>query len=754
MAKPRGSVWRHGWRVALGLLCVLALLGHGAGLWPLAWVHQLDRQIHDARLQAARPSAPHPRVVVVDIDERSLAAVGRWPWPRDQVARLVDTLFTHYQVRSVSFDMVFAEADNTSASHTLKRIAGDLGGSDAERAVAAELQRIARDNDHDAQLIRAVRGRPVVLGYYFTSDRQGQQHGQLPEPVLALNDPTQRIRTTRWSGYGANLPALAEAAPRAGFFNAITDEDGIVRSLPLLAEWDGRYYESLALATYRAAMQVPAVLPRWTGDASASGERALAALGLPQATGAPLTLGVDGRAAAWVPYRGPGGINGGSFRYWPAVQVMERQLPADALRDTIVLIGTTAPGLLDLRNTPVGQAYPGVEVHANLIAGLLDGRWLQRPDYADGLELMQLLVVGLVLALVLPLISATAALLVAAGVMLSLTGANLWLFQSHGLILPLASALVLVAALLLINMSVGYLSESRSRRRLATLFGHYVPRELVREMYRDPERYSMQAQSRQLTVMFCDMRGFTTLSESLQPAALQQLLNKVFSRLTQRIQNQRGTIDKYMGDCVMAFWGAPVESPAHAAQSVQAALDMSAEVLGINDEQRAQGLPTIGVGIGLSTGDMMVGDMGSDIRRSYTVIGDAVNLGSRLEGLSRVYGVDIIASHATRSAAPDYLWLELDRVRVKGREQPETIHTPLCPLDQASDTLRQWVDGWHAALALWRQRQWDAAQAAIAALPAKNETNALCQLYLQRISLARYKNVPPEWDGVTDFDSK
>jgi adenylate cyclase len=752
MAGQRGSFKRHWPRVMLSLATVLALLGHSAGLWPLAPLNQLDRQIHDARLQSVVADAPHADVVIVDIDERSLAEVGRWPWSRDQVARLVHSLFEHYQVRTVSFDMVFAEADSTSPSQALREMANRLSGSDD--VMARQLQLWASETDRDQKLVDAVKDRPVVLGYYFTSDRQGQRHGQLPAPVLTLADPTQRIRSTRWDGYGANMPSLVQAAPRGGFFNAITDEDGIVRSLPLLAEHEGKYYESLALATYRAAKQVPLVVPRWSSEANEQGVRTLGALALPLPDAAPAVIGVDGRAAAWVPFRGPGGIKGGSFRYLSAAQVLDQSHPVDALRDKIVLVGTTAPGLLDLRNTPVGQAYPGVEVHANLIAGMIDGRWLQRPDYAEGLELTQLVVVGVALAVVLPLISATAALLVALGVAGLSTSVNIWFFQAHGLVLPLASTLVLVSMLLLLNMSYGYLSESRSRRRLATLFGHYVPRELVREMYRDPEHYSMQAQSRELTVMFCDMRGFTSLSESLQPAALQHLLNKVFSRLTQRIQNQRGTIDKYMGDCVMAFWGAPIPSTAHATQAVQAAIDMSAEVIGINRDQLSQGLPTIGVGIGLSTGDMMVGDMGSDIRRSYTVIGDAVNLGSRLEGLSRVYGVDIIASHATRLAAPEFLWLELDRVRVKGREQPETIYTPLCSVTQATPAQQKQVQQWQEFLILWRARQWDAAETVIEQLLQKNAKNALYLLYTQRLTSMRYKEVPADWDGVTDFETK
>eukprot|EP01041_Mallomonas_annulata_P025027 gene25027-45964_t len=286
---------------------------------------------------------------------------------------------------------------------------------------------------------------------------------------------------------------------------------------------------------------------------------------------------------------------------------------------------------------------------------------------------------------------------------------NLWLYLGYGLVLPLASVLTMAVTAFGLNMSYGYFVESRSKRELANLFGTYVPPELVDEMLKDPDSYSMQATNRELTVMFCDMRGFTKMSEQMEPTQLQALLTGVFSRLTTLIRANRGTIDKYMGDCVMAFWGAPVETAEHAHLAVKSAMEMANAVREINAEHRANGLPEIGIGIGLNTGTMCVGDMGSNIRRSYTVIGDAVNLGSRLEGLSKVYGVDIVVSENAKKLAPDFAWQELDKVRVKGKEQAVSIYWPLAPLDRISPEVTEEVKTWSSFLRAYRAQNWDQA---------------------------------------------
>ncbi|MDP2219988.1 MAG: adenylate/guanylate cyclase domain-containing protein [Hydrogenophaga sp.] len=754
------ALTQHGPRIAVTLLPLILVLLHALGVVPMGMLQRLDDIIYDTRLRATMPGTLDDRVVIVDIDEKSLAEVGRWPWSRNHMARLVDTLFEDQRIALLGFDTVFAEPDDSSGLRQLQQLAS--GPLADQPGFAQRLQSLQPKLDFDAQFARALQGRPVVLGYYFTSDRDGRTSGVLPEPVIqpeALQG--RRLPATRWDGFGANIAPLVQAAPRAGFFNAITSNDGVVRSLPLLAEHEGRYYESLSLAMFRLLLDSPRVEPGFAGESQrALDHQALQSVRL-TANGAPpgsasLAIPVDQRVATLVPYRGPGGPRGGSFTYVSAADVLAGRLPIGRLNNKIVLVGTTAPGLLDLRVTPVGETYPGVETHANLIVGLLDGGLISKPDYALGYEIIVLVSAGLVLALALPLLSAGRAVALSAGVVAGVVGLNFWLYLGHGLVLPLASTLVMAVFAFALNMSYGYLVESRSKRELAQLFGTYVPPELVDEMVKHPDRYSMTATTRELTVMFCDMRGFTQLSETMEPTQLQALLNTVFSRLTTVIRNHRGTIDKYMGDCVMAFWGAPVHTPNHATLAVQAAQGMVAAIEQVNREHAREGLPAIGVGIGINTGAMCVGDMGSTLRRSYTVVGDAVNLGARLEGLSRLYGSDIIVSETTQIQATQFRWQELDRVRVKGKASAVTIFTPLDthdttpPNPEQAEELRQW----QLALQAWREQDWDPCEHHLHNLRRQNEKKVLYRLYAERVALARQHPPHPMWDGTTHFETK
>lgn len=744
---------KRGRRVAVSLLPLLLGVLHVLGLLPLGALQRFDDQFYDARLRWTMPATLDERVVIVDIDEQSLAEVGRWPWPRDRVAELVDVLFVRHRIALLGMDTVFAEPDESSGLPQLERLARDE--LKHLPAFSGALERLRPGLDHDQRLADALRGRPVVMGFYFSNDPGARTSGVLPAPVLRRTDLAGRdLPATQWSGYGSNLPVLASAAPLAGFFNAVPAEDGVVRSLPLLAEHDGAYYESLSLALFRALTGMPTVEPRYPPQ-PALGDR----YDLPHSIALrkedrSLEIPVDQRLAALVPFRGPGGPQGGSFRYVSASDVLSGRVPPGLLEGRIVLLGTTAPGLLDLRATPVGEAYPGVETHANVLTALLDGRMIVRPDYAAGYELVVLLLAGLVLAFGLPLLGAAAAVGLTLAVFASVVGLNTWLYLGHSLALPMAGTLVMAALTFVINMSYGYLVESRAKRELAQLFGTYVPPELVDEMLRDPDRYSMEASTRELTVLFCDMRGFTAIAETMSPTGLQALLNTVFSRLTRIIRKHRGTIDKYMGDCVMAFWGAPLESRDHAAQAVQTALEMADEIAAINRDRQAAHLPDIGVGIGLNTGDMCVGDMGSDVRRSYTVVGDAVNLGARLEGLTRVYGVDVVASDATRQQAPAFVWQELDRVRVKGKALAVAIHTPLCAKDRLTPELSDELKEWEQALQAWRHQDWDRCLAHLEQLQRKNAKKVLYRLYAERVVSMRVEPPSPDWDGSTTFDTK
>lgn len=744
---------RHWKRVAVTLLPLIFALLHVLGVARIEVLQRLDNIIYDARLRAAMPRTPDERIVIVDIDEKSLAEVGRWPWGRNKLAKLVDRLFERQQIAVLGFDVVFAEADESSGLARLNELARNELKD--QPAFSERLEQIQPSLDYDGIFAQSLKGRPVVLGYYLTSDREGRKSGVLPAPVMAAQSMQGRtLRVTSWDGYGSNIAQLAAAAPLAGYFNSITDSDGVVRSLPLIAQHQNGYYESTALAMFRVLTGLPSV------EAGFSNERFLSRSlhGLDRVllkSGAhTLALPVDERMAALVPFRGPGGPSGGSFRYVSASDVLTDRLPAGNLKDKIILIGTTAPGLQDSRVTPVGEVYPGVETHANLISGFLDGHTLIKPDYSLGYEVVLLTIVGLVLAFWLPLVSAPLAVFLSLLILSLLVGINFWLYSSYGLVLPLASGLVMALTAFALNMSYGYFVETRSKRELANLFGTYVPPELVDEMVKNPDSYSMEAANRELTVMFCDMRGFTKMSESMEPTQLQALLTGVFSRLTSLIRANRGTIDKYMGDCVMAFWGAPVETPEHAHLAVKSAMEMAEAVRGINLEHRARGLPEIGIGIGLNTGSMCVGDMGSNIRRAYTVIGDAVNLGSRLEGLSKVYGVEIVISETTRKLAPQFAWQELDRVRVKGKEQAVAIFFPVTYAAVVNENEQAELKTWAACLKAYRAQNWDQADLLLVNLMRMNAQKYLYQLYAERVASMRLLPFDPTWDGATNFETK
>ncbi|WP_298212192.1 adenylate/guanylate cyclase domain-containing protein [Acidovorax sp.] len=747
-------LFRRRWRrIAVTLIPLVFALLHIADVLHLQVLERLDSIIYDTRLRVTMPRTLDERIVIVDIDEKSLGRVGQWPWRRDRLATLTRELFERQQVSVVGFDVLFAEPDESSGLAVLQELAqGPLRG---QTAFTKQLERLAPSLNYDALFAQSLQGRPVVLGYYFSgSDRDGITQGALPQPALA----PERLRglplkATSWKGYSSNIEGLAHAAPVAGFFNSLTDGDGVVRSLPLLAEYQGQYYESLALAMFRVAIGSPEVHPGFADAVPHGSHDALQSIVL-RADGRALALPVDDQLATLIPYRGPGDARGGSFRYISASDVLEGALPPGDLKDRLVLVGSTAPGLLDLRVTPVGRTYPGVEAHANVLSAFLDGKNIVRPDYAIGFDALQLLCSGLLLAVALPLLSASYAVLLSGAVVGALIGLNLWLYLAHGLALPLATAVVMALLAFALNMAYGYFVESRSKRELAALFGTYVPPELVDEMVKQPENYSMQATNRELTVMFCDMRGFTAMSERMEPLQLQALLNEVFSRLTHIIRSHRGTIDKYMGDCVMAFWGAPVATQDHAQLAVSAAMEMAQTIGQINADHRQRGLPEIGIGIGLNTGIMCVGDMGSDIRRAYTVIGDAVNLGSRLEGLSKHYGTAIVVSESAKLLAPQFAWQQMDRVRVKGKAQAVPIYQPLSKLNELPSRRAEELAVWAQFLTAYAAQEWAQCDELLVQLREFHPHSVLHTLYAERVETLRQQPYNPEWDSATNFDTK
>jgi adenylate cyclase len=427
--------------------------------------------------------------------------------------------------------------------------------------------------------------------------------------------------------------------------------------------------------------------------------------------------------------------------------VLHKRLEPSQLEGKAVLMGTTAPGLQDLRATPVQNVYAGVEVHANMIAGILDGSIKHFPAYMGAYNPIILLVIGLLMTFLVPMLSPLWTAVVSGGLAALLIILNMLSWNYLGIVLPLASHLLLIALLFILQMSYGFFIESRGKRALSKVFGQYIPPELVDELDANPQAMSLEGQSREMTVLFSDVRGFTSISENLKPAQLSQLLNDFLTPMTAVIHKHRGTIDKYMGDAIMAFWGAPLNDPYHQKNALLASIEMI-QVLGQQQELfRSRGWPEIKVGIGLNSGTMNVGNMGSEFRMAYTVLGDAVNLGSRLEGLTKEYGAIIIVSESIKEAVPEFEYLELDLVRVKGKDRPVTIYQPLGFSVELDKTVRSEAKRFTQALKLYRQRDWDTAEREIFNLSTMNTGRKVYKIYLDRIMY--FRNNPPadNWDG-------
>jgi adenylate cyclase len=587
-----------------------------------------------------------------------------------------------------------------------------------------------------------------VLGYYFTSDRDGRTSGTLPAPVLPAGTFAGRpIAFTTWSGYGSNLPSLQRAAASTGHFNQFADDDGVNRRVPMLAEYKGAYYEPLALAVMRALAGFPNVAPGYPPGSMLNRHYA----GLEWLEVGPMRIPVDENACALVPYRWPKG----SFPYVSLADVHFDRAPVEALNGKIALVGTTAPGLFDLRATPVGGAYPGVEVHANLIAGMLDGRIKAQPAYIVGAEVILVLASGVALATLLPFLTPLRATIVSAATFAAAAALSIAMWVEADTALPLATVLLATLALFALNMSYGFFVESRSKRQLTTRFGEYVPPELVDVMAANPGKYGMEGRNEVLTVLFTDIRDFTSIAEGLDPRALSAFMNEFLTAMSLVIRNRyRGTLDKYVGDQIMAFWGAPVADPRHASQAVAAGLAMLAALPKLNGEFRARGWPEVRIGVGINTGPMRVGDMGSRIRRAYTVMGDAVNVAARLEGLTRHYGVDVLVGPATRDAALDFVYREVDRVRVKGKGEPVALFEPLGREGELGPERYDELKLWTQALKAYRAQNWEQAELVLFNLQRLYPGAPLYSFYAERVAGYRRRLPEPGWDGVTSFETK
>jgi len=735
-------------RVLISSLSLAVFALHIAGSPRLEIIDRVENYLYDVRIRLTMPGTVDDRIVIIDIDEASQAELGQWPWPRNTLAAIVDRLFDDYSISVLGLDALFAEAEESSAERLLQELAASPIAADP--AVADELARHGEALDSNYRFAESLIARNVVTGFVF-KDSLGQNEpeatGTLPAPLIQADAIAGvSVPFVEASGFAGNLPDLQGNAIGGGFFDSpIIDADGVFRRAPLVQQYRGDLYPSLALAVASVALGHPAPGLSFAGrqDSRMSG------VDIEAFTLGERRIPVNEQVAVYIPYRGPQE----SFPFISARDVLSGAAPAELLHGRIALLGASAAGLLDLRSTPVGQRYIGVEAHANLIAGLLDGSIRQQPAWSDGLEFFLLFVIALLTATLLPRLAPLSALALVFVMLGAAMASNLWMWNSLALIVPIASLLSYILIASMLQITYGFFVEQRNKRHLSQIFGQYIPPSLVEEIDASGEQISLEGETRELSVLFSDVRSFTTISEGLDATELTRMMNEFLTPFTGAIQEHRGTIDKYMGDAVMAFWGAPLADEEHARHALNAAFDMIRVVHQLDAPFRDKGWPEIRVGVGIASGDMNVGNMGSEFRIAYTVMGDTVNLGSRLEGLTKQYGVDIIVSDRTASLVPDFTFRELDRVRVKGKTEPVAIFEPLGPSAELAPQNAAMLAAYGAALAAYRAKQWDAATSAFETLRQQSD-DLIYNVYLERISNFRQSPPPDDWDGVFEHLSK
>jgi adenylate cyclase len=687
-------------------------------------------------------------VRVVDIDDETIRRLGQWPWPRTDVAALTKAI-ADAGAAAIAFDIVFSEPDRTSPA----RIAESAALHGASRQQIAALNSLP---DHDAVFGEVLAATPSVLGFFLTHDGRGQ--AVRPKAGFAVAGSAPGASITGYSGAILPLAPLAEAAPGLGFVSLRGDADGIVRRIPLMATVNGALVPALSAEALRVAQGAGGLVVR-SSDASgdvAAGRPETVALKIGDAE-----VPVTERGELWMHYSKPT-----PERTVPAWRILSGRLPAGEMQrlfsGRIVFIGAGASGLRDLVATPVAERELGVVVHAQAIEQMVLGDYLYRPDWVAGLEMALLLALGLALAVILPRMGALGGAVVAGGMMSAVAGGSWYAFRAQHLLLDPAAPIMALLASYVVATLFTYVREERQRKYIHGAFDRYLSPEMVRRITEDPSRLELGGEERQMTVLFCDVRGFSRISERLTPQEIIRFMIAFLTPMTEILLAHRATIDKFIGDAVLAFWNAPLDDPDQYRNAARAALGMSRRLDGLNeanaDQDKAVWPGRVEIGIGLNSGPCCVGNMGSEQRLSYSLIGDTVNLASRIEGLTKHYGVRIAIGSELAEALEDFATIELDRVRVVGRDRPATVLALVGDESLAASPGFLAFRAEHdALLADYRARRWADARRRIEAQSDEAAGYGLAKLYaFYAAAIAGFEAKPPpdDWDGVATAKEK
>ena len=694
--------------------------------------------------QRALPREPgNSPVRIVDIDDHSLATIGQWPWPRTIVAQLVDRLAAS-GAAVVAFDIDFAEPDRTSPKMLLPLLARNgVDTPDAEKLLSTL-------PDPDQVLAAVMRRVPVALGFILTDHGETRAPAQKAGFAFAGSDPLGHV--DNFTRVVPNLPVFEAAAAGDGFLNQLPEWDHVVRRLPLILKLNGKPYPSLAAEALRLAFGASTYIGRAAG---ANGESNFGQdTGLTAIRIGPLTVPTDGAGRVWLHY-----ARHRPDRTVSAADVLAGKFAPGLFTGDIVLIGTSAAGVInDQRATPLSPAVPGVEIHAQLIDDILQGDFLTRPDWAVGAEILFALLVGSGLILVLPRIGALpSAVLGGAAVTAALGGSWVAFKYAHLLIDPVYPWAVITLVYLVASL-LGYLRTEARQREIRSAFSRYMSPHYVKQLAAHPEKLVLGGELRVMTIMFCDIRGFTSRAEGMDAHTLTRFMNTFLSPMTEIITEEKGTIDKYIGDCIMAFWNAPLDDPDHATNAVRAAQAMRRQLVELNrgwaDEAAVSGAPfrLVQMGIGINTGECVVGNFGSEQHFDYSLLGDPVNLASRLEGLGKVYGIDLVIGEETAARLDEPALIEVDLVAVKGKSQAGRVYT----LPPETIAHGEFVDRHRALLRAYRHQDWAAALRLLddGRLLAARHLAPVYDLYRQRIAHFQAEAPPSNWDGVFTAEEK
>jgi adenylate cyclase len=734
------------------------------------------------RYRPARYTPPDPRIVVVSIDQRSQEVLGKWPFSRKYFGEMLDVL-REDGARVVSFDVTFDKPDQTAAP--IRALWGQIerdkkNGKPPDPKLEAHVLELAKEFDADSQFAAALRRfGPVVLGNFYlqANEIQGIDDAALNKyaemvqwyslnrnalnPATGKADFTSLLNNYQFEGTLftatiANIPQLAppenDEKTSIGFFNISSDADGVLRRALLVLPFgrssnpdDIDLYGSLEVQTLRLYLGLKT--EQVTVNYGSTGVASLQ-------FGDKLTVKPDWLGRVLINYRGPRE----TYPYYSIADVVNHKCKAGTFRDKIVLVGASATGIGDLRTPPYGGIeYPGLEIHANVIDNMLNNGFLIRGAHQEILDLLLILLFGIPLGTAMALVSPRwmwfgLALLLPFGLLIYVS-----FLRGYWLNFTLPAG-TLTANVMLVSLYRA-LVEEKEKRKVRSAFGQYLSPEVIRRLLVNPQL--VEPRKTEITVMFSDIRGFTTISEKLDAQDLALFLNGYLSDMTKIVFDTQGTLDKYIGDAVMAFWGAPFEEPDHAANACRASLAMMKTVRALQKQWEAEGKPMLDIGIGLNSGPASVGNMGSALRYGYTALGDTVNLSSRLEGLNKEYGTHILVNESTYAAAKDaeFLFRELDVIRVKGKLQPVTIYELVGKLselekDPGYGGLKQRLQDFAAARELYRKREWEHAQNAFQEILNRVPDDGPSRMYWKRCQEYLFDEPPVGWDGVFTMTHK